>query len=70
MIGDSASNGNAIAVLILGTILTATLSAIYGMFTMNRALAELDDDTAPDCSCGDSWCPYTPNKAQKAWWRP
>lgn len=71
MIGDSASNADAIAVFILGTIIAATLAAIHGMRTMNKALhSALPDDDPLDCTCGASWCPYVPNAPQRNWMIP
>lgn len=70
---NDASNASALIILAAVSLAGATIGAILGAIRFARL--ELQDqwtgaEIIPMCSCGDSWCPYIPNQAQKAWWKP
>lgn len=70
---DDGSNVSVLIVLGAATLLGALAALVRAAF-----LPAYDQNTGVEviplrpngCTCGDSWCDYVPNKAQKKWWTP
>lgn len=70
---NDASNVSILLVLGTALIVGAVAGALRAAYLLDQLVGDALDDSptgAADCTCGDSWCDYVPNKAQRAWWRP